>query len=57
MKTRRREPADPLIDEIRERRERLVREHGGLRGWVDYLRELQAQHPKLVVSLNKAAKK
>ncbi len=32
---------DPLIDEVRETRARLVREHGGLRGWVAYLQEQQ----------------
>ena len=36
---------DPLIDEVREGRERLVREHGGLRGWVRHLQELQQEHP------------
>jgi hypothetical protein len=30
---------DPSIDEVRETRARLVREHGGLRGWVAYLQE------------------
>ncbi len=37
---------DPLIDEVRETRARLVREHGGLRGWVAYLQEQQRQHLK-----------
>lgn len=37
---------DPLIDEVRETRARLVREHGGLRGWVVYLQEQQQKRPK-----------
>ena len=42
--------SDPLIDEVRATRERLVREHGGLRGWMEYLRELQQQHPEKLVA-------
>ncbi len=37
---------DPLIDEVRETRARLVREHGGLRGWVAYLQEQQRKRPE-----------
>lgn len=37
---------DPLIDEVRETRARLVREHGGLRGWVAYLQEQQRNRSK-----------
>jgi hypothetical protein len=37
--------SDPLIDEVRETRARLVREHGGLRGWVAHLQEQQRKHP------------
>jgi len=40
---------DPLIDEVRERRRRLVREHGGLSGWVAHLRREQAKHPEKLV--------
>ena len=36
---------DPLIDEVRKTRQRLVEEHGGLRGWVEYLQELERQDP------------
>jgi uncharacterized short protein YbdD (DUF466 family) len=43
-------PGDPLIDEVRETRERLVREHGGLAGWAKYLQELQKQHPEKLVA-------
>ncbi len=39
---------DPLIDEVRERRARLVKEHGGLRGWVEHLRKLQQEHPERI---------
>lgn len=37
-------PSDPLIDEVRETRARLIREHGGLRGWVQSLQEQQRRH-------------
>ena len=40
---------DPLIDEVRRTRERLVREHGGLRGWFEHLRELQKEHAGKVI--------
>jgi hypothetical protein len=43
------QPGDPLIDEVRQTRERLVREHGGLAGWAKYLQELQKQHPEKLV--------
>lgn len=42
-------PKDPLIDTVRETRERLVQEHGGLRGWAQYLQELQKRHPARVL--------
>jgi len=41
--------ADPLIDEVRGTRERLVQEHGDLHGWVQYLRRLEQQHPEQVI--------
>ena len=41
---------EPLIDEVRATRERLVREHGGLRGWCEYLRKLEQQHPERLIS-------
>jgi hypothetical protein len=37
---------DPLINEVRETRARLVREHGGLHGWVAYLQEQQRKRPE-----------
>lgn len=46
---------EPLIDEVRANRERLVREHGGLRGWMEYLRRRQQEHPEKLVSLGKQA--
>jgi hypothetical protein len=36
---------DPLIDEVREVRQHLVGQHGGLKGWVKHLQELQRQNP------------
>ena len=45
---------DPLIDEVRETRARLVREHGGLRGWVAHLQEQQRKRPKKQQSKPKA---
>jgi hypothetical protein len=45
---------DPLIDEVRETRARLVREHGGLRGWVAYLQEQQRNRPERPQSKPKA---
>ena len=43
----RQEPfADPLIDEVRENRRRLVRQHGGLSGWIAHLRSEQDRHPE-----------
>lgn len=35
---------DPLIDEVRANRRRLVREHGGLSGWIAHLRQEQQKH-------------
>ena len=48
-------PDDPLIDDVRKTRQRLVEEHGGLQGWLDHLRELQQQHPEKLVSKGKHA--
>jgi hypothetical protein len=39
---------DPMIDEVRETRARLVREHGGLRGWAAYLQEQQRTRLKRI---------
>ena len=44
---------DPLIDQVRQTRQRLVREHGGLRGWVKHLQQLQRRHPEKLVSPKK----
>lgn len=46
---------EPLIDEVRANREHLVREHGGLRGWMAYLRRRQQEHPEKLISLGKQA--
>lgn len=53
MNERETKTSDPLIDQVRETRERLIREHGGLRGWVEHLQELQAQHPEKLISCRK----
>ena len=50
MNQRERQTSDPLIDQVRQTRQRLVGEHGGLRGWVEYLQQLQKQHPEKLVS-------
>ncbi len=49
MKNRQEPFADPLIDEVRENRRRLVRQHGGLNGWVTHLRHEQSKHPEKLV--------
>jgi len=41
--------SDPLIDQVRANRRRLVREHGGLAGWVAHLRREQERHPEKLV--------
>ena len=41
---------DPLLDEIRRRRAELVRKHGGLRGWVEHLRQVQKDCQMEVIS-------
>ena len=38
--------SDPLVEEVRETRRRLVEEHGGLRGWVDHLEQAQEHVPR-----------
>ncbi len=55
MKSQKTEAGDPIIDEVRATRQRLVHEHGGLRGWGDYLRSRQERHPEKVVRAKKAA--
>ena len=46
---------DPLIDEVRETRARLVREHGGLRGWAAYLQEQQQKRPEKPLRQSKSS--
>lgn len=53
MNEQKTERSDPLIDQVRETRQRLVREHGGLHGWVKYLQQLQSEHPEKLVSRSK----
>ncbi len=46
--------ADPLIDEVRERRRRLLARHGGdLQKLYEELRRLQEEHPEKVVDRKK----
>ena len=49
------ETPDALINDVREARRRLVAKHGGLRGWVKYLRDRQKKHPEKVVPAPKQA--
>jgi len=42
--------SDPLIDQVREARRQLIREHGNLEGRLKHLQERQEQHPEKVVS-------
>ena len=42
--------SDPLVDEVRRTRQRLIAEHGGLHGWVEHLKEQQERHPEKLVS-------
>ena len=44
---------DPLVDEVRRVREKLVREHGGLKGWFEALQRRQAEHPEKLVDRRK----
>jgi hypothetical protein len=45
---------DPLIDEVRERRRRLLARHGGdLQKLYEELRRLQEEHPEKVVDRKK----
>ena len=41
---------DPVIDEIHEIRRQLLEEHGGLKGFMDYLRAEQEKMKDRVVS-------
>ncbi|MGD0518194.1 MAG: hypothetical protein ABSA26_11725 [Thermoguttaceae bacterium] len=42
---------DPLIEEVRATRQRLVEEHGGLNGWIDHLQEEQNKQKEKPVDL------
>jgi hypothetical protein len=46
---------DPLIDDVRQTRRRLVEQHGGLRGWVKHLQELQSQRADKLVRLRQGS--
>ena len=42
--------SDPLLDQVRRTREELVRKHGGLRGWVEHLQQVQANSGAKLIS-------
>lgn len=48
---------DPLLDEVRKRREDLIKQHGGLRSWVKHLQELQKAAPAKPASTERSPKR
>ena len=42
---------DPIVEELHKIREEMLAEHGGLEGLVRHLREVQAQMPERVITL------
>jgi hypothetical protein len=42
---------DPIVDEVHQTRERLLLEYGGMDGLLRHLREIEAEMPERVVSL------
>ncbi len=44
-------PEDPIVEELHRIREQMLEEYGGLEGLVKYLREIQAETPERVVTL------
>jgi len=43
---------DPIIEEVRAHREKLVRDKGGLAGLFEYLREKEKEHPQRLLRQN-----
>ena len=43
---------DPIVEELHRIREEMLEEHGGLEGLVKHLREIQAEMPERVVTLD-----
>jgi len=43
---------DPVVEELHKIREEMLEEHGGLEGLVKHLREIQAEMPERVVTLD-----
>jgi len=43
---------DPIVEELHKIREEMLEEHGGLEGLVKHLREIQAEMPERVVTLD-----
>jgi hypothetical protein len=46
---------DPVVEELHRIREEMLEQHGGLEGLVRHLREMQAQMPDRVVTLEPKA--
>ena len=44
-------PEDPIVEELHRIREQMLEEYGGLEGLVKHLREVQAETPERVVTL------
>lgn len=42
---------DPIVEEIHRTRERLLEEHGGMDGYLEHIRKVQAELPQTVVRL------
>ena len=49
MKKHDEQSSDPLIADVRANRRALLREHGGLAGWVAHLRREQEKDPEKLV--------
>ena len=41
---------DPIVNEVRAAREKLLDEHGGNEGLVEYLKRKEKQHPERIAS-------
>lgn len=41
---------DPIVDEVRKAREKLLDEHGGFTGLIEYLKRKEKEHPEQIAS-------
>lgn len=41
---------DPIVNEVRSAREKLLEEHGGYEGLVEYLKLKEKEHPQQIAS-------